>query len=145
MAAAHPEDVRLFTDEEIGFLLGHRVGRLATAGRSGKPHVVPVLYRFDAGRNSFGIGARELPGRGQDRLYLRHVAVNDQVAFVVDDFVSEPSWKPCGVTVKGVATVHAEGGELLGFGPRWLEIVPGWVSSWGVGTDPFRPAVPRKA
>ncbi|QWF84889.1 pyridoxamine 5'-phosphate oxidase family protein [Amycolatopsis sp. CA-230715] len=134
----------LFTDPEIDFLRQHRVGRLATSGKSGRPHVVPVLYRFDAERGSFGIGARELPERGQDRLYARHVAVNPQVAFVVDDFTSEPSWTPRGVTVKGEARVHTEGGELLGFGPRWLEIVPGWVSSWGVGTDPFRPAVPRR-
>lgn len=134
----------LFTDREIGFLQRHRVGRLATAGRSGQPHVVPVLYRFDPERGSFGIAARELPERGQDRLYLRHAATNPRVAFVVDEVTSDP-WTPRGVTIKGAATVHAEGGERLGFGRRWLEIAPEWVSSWGVDTDPFEPAVPRKA
>jgi pyridoxamine 5'-phosphate oxidase family protein len=63
------------------------------------------------------------------------------VAFVVDDLVTEPSWAPLGVTVRGRARVHAEGGERLapGFGPVWVEIVLEWVSAWGIDTSTHGP------
>lgn len=132
----------LFTEQESEFLRSHRVGRLATVGGAEQPHVVPTLYRFVDG--VFELGAHALKGRGQERLYLRHMRVNPRVAFVVDDFTVDP-WYPRGITVKGTAIVHDEGGEHLSprWGPKWVEIKPGWVSSWGIDTQPMDPAVPR--
>ena len=84
---------------------------------------------------------------GQNRLYIRHIQVNPNAAFVVDDLVTEPTWTPRGITIKGPARIHESGGEALGpgFGPRWIELTPQWVASWGIDTDPFAaPTAPRK-
>ena len=53
---------------------------------------------------------------------------------MVDDVETEPRWRASGVLVTGRAVIHEEGGEAFGpgFGPRWLEIVPGRASSWGL-------------
>jgi PPOX class F420-dependent enzyme/OxyR family protein len=133
----------LFTDQELDFLRRHRIGRLATTGKAAQPHVIPTAYRFVDG--VFKIGAHPLDGRGQRRLYARHIEVNPRVAFVVDDFTVEP-WHPRGVTVKGDAVLHTDGGETLGhdYGPNWIEIKPDWVSAWGIDTEPMAPTVPRR-
>src|ERR1700682_2891752 len=39
--------VMLFTSSEIEFLRSQRIGRIATVGPSGWPHVVPVMYSLD--------------------------------------------------------------------------------------------------
>ena len=37
----------MFSPNELEFLRSQRIGRLATVGRSGWPHVVPVMYTVD--------------------------------------------------------------------------------------------------
>lgn len=88
--------------------------------------------------------------RGQKRLYLAHIEANPYVAFaafVVDDLVTEPSWTPRGITVRGRAVIHPEGGERPGrdFGPIWVEIVPERVTARGIDAAPFEPPNSRKA
>jgi pyridoxamine 5'-phosphate oxidase family protein len=34
-----------FTERQLAFLAGRRLGRLATVGDRGRPHVVPVGFR----------------------------------------------------------------------------------------------------
>ncbi|MEV1083445.1 pyridoxamine 5'-phosphate oxidase family protein [Streptomyces sp. NPDC050211] len=138
--------MRLLSEQEIAYLHGHRIGRLATVGTSANPHVVPVGYHLDTDRGTIKIGATMLADRGQERLYVRHLRANPQVAFVVDDLKVEPSWTPSGILLKGTARLHTEGGEVLGpgFGPNWMDIVPNWVSSWGVDTATTYLPVPRE-
>jgi pyridoxamine 5'-phosphate oxidase family protein len=135
----------LLSDKETAYLQGHQVGRLATTNGTGLPHVVPTIFYLDTTTGTLKIGHFILEGRGQQRLYLRHLSTNPQAAFVVDDWSSEPEPSPRGVSIKGLATLHPEGGESLNprFGPRWLEITPTWVSSWGIDTHPYAPATPR--
>jgi pyridoxamine 5'-phosphate oxidase family protein len=139
--------VALLSNAERDYLNRHRLGRLATASATAQPHVVPVGYRLDPESDAFSIGQHSLEGRGQGRLYVRHIATNPRVALVVDDLQTTPTWLPSGVLVKGEATIHMEGGEGLGpgFGPHWVEIQPDWVSSWGVDTHAYTPATPRRA
>ncbi|MEV6639530.1 PPOX class F420-dependent oxidoreductase [Amycolatopsis sp. NPDC051371] len=129
-----------FNEREVAFLQGQRLGRLATASASGKPHVVPVSYVFDPEREVIKIGGRVLEG---ERMYIRHLKVNPQAALVVDDVADEETWQPRGILVKGNAILHDEGGEVLmpGFGPNWVEIVPNWATAWGVD----EPALPSSA
>lgn len=49
-------------------------------------------------------------------------------------------------TIKGEVLIQESGGEVLGggFGPRWIELIPNWVNSWGIDADPFTPTDPRK-
>ncbi|MFJ8924289.1 pyridoxamine 5'-phosphate oxidase family protein [Streptomyces sp. NPDC102415] len=137
----------LLNDAERHFLNEHRIGRLATTGPAARPHVVPVGFRLNPDGQNISIGGHTLEGRGQERLYLRHLATNPRAALVVDDVQTTPTWAPRGVLVKGAVTIHEQGGETLGpgFGPRWIEISLDWVSSWGVDTHSFQPASPRRA
>ncbi|GAT12931.1 PPOX class F420-dependent oxidoreductase [Mycolicibacterium novocastrense] len=130
-----------FTDKEIAYLNAQQLGRLATVDSHGHPHVVPTGFHLDVGKSVLEIGAHNLPDRGQRRLYFRHIAADPYVAFVVDDVATEPDWTPRGVAVRGKAHIHEEGGERLapGFGPRWVEIVPETISSWGIDTTPYEP------
>ncbi|MFJ9368627.1 pyridoxamine 5'-phosphate oxidase family protein [Nocardia sp. NPDC101769] len=133
-----------FTENEKQFLLQQPLGRLATTGKSGLPHVIPTGFRLDPEHEVIKIGGHSFQGR--ERLYIRHLRVNPQAAFVVDDLVTEPTWTPRGVTVKGDVRIHESGGEVLGpgFGPRWIELIPNWVNSWGIDADPYASAAPRK-
>jgi nitroimidazol reductase NimA-like FMN-containing flavoprotein (pyridoxamine 5'-phosphate oxidase superfamily) len=37
-----------FTDLEIEYMAGQRLGRIATVGADGQPHVVPTSFRYNA-------------------------------------------------------------------------------------------------
>ncbi|MET7354086.1 pyridoxamine 5'-phosphate oxidase family protein [Streptomyces mirabilis] len=132
-----------FTVQEAAYLREHFLGRLATAGSSGKPHVVPVRYHFDPEQEVIKIGRRVLEGSGQERLYVRHLTANPQAALVVDDVADGQTWQPRGILIKGTTVLHTEGGKVLGpgFGPKWVEVIPDFVTSWGIGA----PAVPPTA
>jgi pyridoxamine 5'-phosphate oxidase family protein len=121
----------MFTDKESAYLSGQHIGRLATVDSKGRPHVIPTGFHFNADKGVVEIGAHNLPGRGQKRLYLNHVEANSHVAFVADDLVTEPSWAPRGVAVRGRAKVHEQGGERLapGFEPVWIEVIPETISA----------------
>ncbi|WP_157968586.1 PNPOx family protein [Streptomyces geranii] len=128
-----------FSEREAAYLGQHRLGRLATTGTSGKPHVVPVRYRFDPEREVIRLGGRLVEGREKERLYTRHLRGNPQAAYVVDDVPDEEAWQPRGILIKGLAVLHAEGGETLwpGFGPNWIEVIPDFVTSWGLDLPTF--------
>ncbi|TMC73232.1 MAG: PPOX class F420-dependent oxidoreductase [Chloroflexi bacterium] len=65
----------LFTPAELEFLRSQRLGRLATVGPSGWPHVVPVMYALDDG------GALEFD---VDGVKLRNLGHDPRAAFVID-------------------------------------------------------------
>lgn len=135
----------LFSEKEKEFLEQQPLGRLATSGKTRMPHVVPTGFHFDPETESIKIGGHAWGA--QNRTYIRHLRVNPNAAFVVDDLVTEPTWTPRGVTMKGAVRIHESGGEVLGpgFGPRWIELIPHRVTSWGIDADPFAaPTVPRK-
>lgn len=132
------------TEKEKEYLQTQQLGRLATSGKTGVPHVVPTGFHLDPDTDSIKFGGHAY--RGQDRLYIRHLMINPHAAFVVDDLVTEPTWTPRGVTLKGSVRIHETGGESLGpgFGPRWVELDPNWVASWGIDADPFAPPTPPR-
>lgn len=136
------EDVRMstdglavFTQREIAYLMGQRIGRLATVAATGEPHVVPTGFDLDLEAGVIRIGAHDAPGRGQRRVYRSNIETDPRVAFVVDDFSFATSPRtPRGVSIRGHAAIHQTGGERLGpgNGPVWIAIRPTWVSSWGL-------------
>ena len=135
-----------FTDKEMAYLRVQRIGRLATVDSKGRPHVVPTGFNLDTDKGVLEIGAHDLPDRGQKRLYMIHIRANPYVAFVVDDLVTEPTWAPRGVSVRGPAQIHPKGGERLapGFGPIWVEVIPESISAWGIDTSAYEPPNSRK-
>ncbi|MEV7388092.1 MULTISPECIES: pyridoxamine 5'-phosphate oxidase family protein [unclassified Streptomyces] len=131
-----------FNAQEVTYLWEHFLGRLATASRSGKPHVVPIRFHFDPEQEVIKIGGRVLEGSGQERLYVRHLKANPQAALVVDDVADARTRQPRGILIKGTTVLHTEGGDGLGpgFGPNWVEVVPEFVTSWGIDAPAIRAA-----
>ncbi|HEV2140786.1 MAG TPA: pyridoxamine 5'-phosphate oxidase family protein [Candidatus Dormibacteraeota bacterium] len=65
----------MFTAAELEFLRSQRIGRLATSGPSGWPHVVPVMYTMnDDGSLDFDV----------DGVKLRNLSHESRAAMVVD-------------------------------------------------------------
>src|SRR5256885_16017824 len=65
----------VFTAAELDFLRSQRIGRFATVGASGWPHVVPVMYTMnDDGSLDFDV----------DGVKLRNLAAETRAAMVVD-------------------------------------------------------------
>ncbi|TME07764.1 MAG: hypothetical protein E6I61_08375 [Chloroflexi bacterium] len=65
----------MFTAAELDFLRSQRIGRLATVGPSGWPHVVPVMYTMnDDGSLDFDV----------DGVKLRNLSREARAAMVVD-------------------------------------------------------------
>src|SRR5580765_5631528 len=46
----------VFTSAEIAYLQSQRIGRIATVGPEGQPHVVPVGFRYNPEQDSIDIG-----------------------------------------------------------------------------------------
>jgi len=91
---------RALTDEEVAFVSGRRLGRVATVDAAGLPHVVPVMFAFADG--SFWFSSD--PG---DRK-VRNLRANPTAGLVAD----EPPPVKAGVTVSGPAQL-IERGELF--------------------------------
>ncbi|HET7340822.1 MAG TPA: PPOX class F420-dependent oxidoreductase [Methylomirabilota bacterium] len=125
-----------FTAAEITYLTSQRLGRLATAGRDGQPHVVPVGFRYNPDADVIEIGGHG--GFARWKKY-RDVVENPRVAFVVDDVPSVNPWTVRGIEVRGRAEVLATGGTALGpgFDPEMLRIRPSRIVSWGIDTHMF--------
>ena len=53
----------VFSDDELQYLTGGRqLGRIATVGADGTPHVVPVGWIYNAARDTIDVGGHELEG-----------------------------------------------------------------------------------
>lgn len=119
-----------FTEQERAYLAEQRLGRLATVGPNGQPHVVPTSFRFDPVEGVIDIGGHNIAGSKK----FRDARANPRVAFVVDDLASTDPWRPRAIEIRGRAQTFTEGGERLGpgFGPAWIRITPIRVIAWGL-------------
>jgi uncharacterized protein len=118
-----------FTETELAYLASQRLGRLATVGRDGAPHVMPVGFRFDAATDTIVIGGH---GMGDSKKW-RDIGRDPRVAFVIDD-VQAP-WSPRLVEVRGIAARFMTGGSALGrgFDDEFVRITPLRIISYGIG------------
>jgi pyridoxamine 5'-phosphate oxidase family protein len=131
----------VFTEQEIAYLQQQRLGRLATVGPDGTPHIVPIGYRFDPASDTIQLGGREDSSKSKK---FRDARRHAEVAFLVDDFVSVNPPTPRGVEIRGRAETLQEGGQELGlaiwgfpFEAAWIRITPLRIISWGIDTDGF--------
>jgi pyridoxamine 5'-phosphate oxidase family protein len=112
-----------FSDAELDYLREERrLGRLATVGRDGTPHVVPVGWSYNPEADAIEVRGRDFE---RSKKYL-DVKRAGRAAIVVDDLASTDPWRPRGVEVRG----HAE--ALDGARPL-IRIHPDRVVSWGIG------------
>jgi pyridoxamine 5'-phosphate oxidase family protein len=119
-----------FTPEEIAYLQSQRLGRLATVGPDGQPHVVPVGFRYNAELDTIDIGGHDFAKRKK----YRDVQRNPRVAFVVDDLASVSPWRPRMIEIRGAAEVLGSGGEQVipGFDTEMFRIRPRRIVSIGI-------------
>src|ERR671921_889444 len=120
----------VFQDEEIDYLDSQLLGRLATVGPDGQPHVVPVSFRYNAESDTIDIGGHDFARRKK----YQDVQRNPRVAFLVDDMVSVDPWRPRGIEVRGEAEVLSSGGGALGpgFARDIFRTRPQGIGSWGI-------------
>jgi len=120
--------VSVFRDAEIEYLGSQRLGRLATVGQDGMPHVVPVAFRYNPEADAIDIGGHDFAKRKK----FRDVKRTAMAAFVVDDVL--PPWQPRAVEVRGDATTLELGGKAImeGFDDPIIRIVPRRIVSWGL-------------
>ena len=85
----------VFSDAEIEYLASQRLGRLATVGHDGMPHVVPVAFRYNPDADTIDIGGHDFAKRKK----FRDVKRTGMAALVVDDVL--PPWQPRAVEVRG--------------------------------------------
>jgi pyridoxamine 5'-phosphate oxidase family protein len=118
----------VFSDAEIDYLGSQRLGRLATVGRDGMPHVVPVAFRYNADADSIDIGGHDFAKRKK----FRDVRRTGMAALVVDDVL--PPWRPRAVEVRGEAITLDIGGKAImeGFDDPIIRISPRRIVSWGL-------------
>jgi pyridoxamine 5'-phosphate oxidase family protein len=126
----------IFSDAEIDYLNSQPLGRLATIGEDGKPHVTPVGFFYDPESETIVIGStRDMAASKK----FRDARLHPAVAFVIDDLASTDPWTPRGVEVRGEARAHDSGGEQVGerlgagfrFDRAWISIEPRRILRWG--------------
>ena len=118
----------VFTEVELRYLAGGKqLGRLATVGADGTPHVVPVGWIYNAARDTIDIGGNELERSKK----FRDAARSGRAAIVIDDLESVDPWRPRGVEVRGR-------GEAIAQPTPLIRIHPERIVSWGL--EPQRSA-----
>lgn len=137
----------IFTEAELAYLAGQPLGRLATVGPDGRPHIAPVGVFYDPEADAVVVAGHAGTSFGTSKKF-RDVLAHPEVAYAVDDLASVDPWEPRGIEVRGTAETFTEGGEELGaritrvmpFAPAWLRIHARRVLSWGIepgAPDPY--------
>jgi len=94
----------LFTPDQLAFLHTQRVGRLATADRAGRPHVIPVCYACDRATIYIALDAKPKRVAPQRLRRVRNILENPQVALVIDRYRDD--WSVLAyVLIQGTATL----------------------------------------
>lgn len=123
----------VFTEAEVRYLAGGRqLGRVATVGADGTPHVVPVAWIYNAARDTIDIGGHDLERTKK----FRDVQRTGRAAIVIDDLASTEPWRPRGIEVRGR-------GEAIALPTPLIRIHPERIVSWGIEALPSARSVSR--
>jgi pyridoxamine 5'-phosphate oxidase family protein len=130
--------VSVFTQDEIEYLRSQTLGRLATVGPDGHPHIVPITFWFNDSEDAVDVGGVEFGGTKK----WRDALANPKVTLLVDDVLSNPR-RARALEVRGEAERHETGGAEINprfpnFASQFLRIRPRRIVSWGLeegGTD----------
>ncbi|MEU6412304.1 PPOX class F420-dependent oxidoreductase [Microbispora sp. NPDC046933] len=125
----------IFTEREIEYLDGQRIGRLATIHPDGTLQVSPVGFRYNRELRTIDIGGRDMAASRK----FRNVLANGKVAFVVDDVPSVDPWQVRCLEIRGrgeALTEPADSAAPLS-GPI-IRVHPRRIISFGI--DPGNPA-----
>lgn len=114
-----------FTAAELAYLRGERrLGRVATVGKDGTPHVAPVGWSYNDQHDTIDVGGRQF---AESKKY-RDVKRSGRAAIVIDDLASVDPWRPRGVEVRGRADVVDDPDPMI-------RIHPDRIVSWGLEAE----------
>ena len=118
----------VFTDKERDYLTAQRLGRIATVGPDGQPHVVPTSFRYNAEQDAIDVGGLRMSQTKK----LRDVQRTGRASIVVDDVL--PPWQPRMIEIRGTAAVLPEGGKAVNerFEDTIVRIQPTRIISFGI-------------
>jgi pyridoxamine 5'-phosphate oxidase family protein len=109
-----------FTDTERAFLRTARLlGRVATIGADGMPHVTPVGWSLGPDEATIHISGHNFAGTKK----FRDVARTRKAAIVIDEVL--PPWRPRAIEIRGNA-------EAVADPEPHIVIHPTRVISWGL-------------
>lgn len=82
-----------FTGDELDYLAGkRRLGRIATVGADGTPHVVPVGWSYNSELDAIEVSGHDFAATKK----FRDVQNHGRAAIVIDDLASTDPWQPAG-------------------------------------------------
>jgi pyridoxamine 5'-phosphate oxidase family protein len=134
----------IFTDAEVEYLNSQPIGRIATVGPYGGPHVTPVGVFYDPETQAIVIGGHAGSNMAASKKY-RDARRQPDVALVVDDLATVDPWTPRGIEIRGRAETYTDGGEEVGrriganmpFDAAWIHIHPRRILGWGIDSGSF--------
>ena len=118
-----------FTDSEREYMTARRperLGRIATVGKDGTPHVVPVGWRFNPEHHSIDVGGMNFAATKK----FRDARRSGRASIVIDDLESVDPWKPRGIEIRGRAEAIEQPRALI-------RIHPERIVSWGIEDENF--------
>ncbi|MBI2359058.1 MAG: TIGR03668 family PPOX class F420-dependent oxidoreductase [Deltaproteobacteria bacterium] len=96
------------SNKENAFFRSARIARLATADRSGRPHVIPICFAFDGKALYSPIDEKPKRTSPLGLKRVRNILENPHVAVVVDRY--DENWKKLAyVLIFGMAKVLTKG------------------------------------
>jgi len=124
----------MFTDRELDYLHGERrLGRIATVGKDGTPHVVPVGWSHNTEHDTIDVGGREFDKTKK----FRDAARSGRAAIVIDDLASTDPWRPRAIEVRGRAEAITDPQPVI-------RIHPERIVSWGIEPQRLARTVERR-
>jgi pyridoxamine 5'-phosphate oxidase family protein len=122
--------VSVLSNAELEYLAEGKLGRLATIGADGFPHIVPLGWTYNAALDTIDVGGRDFAATQK----FRNVQRDPSVALVVDDVL--PPWRPRCVMIRGHGSaLHEAIGPDGGPTGPIIRITPVRVVSFGLSTS----------
>lgn len=123
----------VFTGKELDYLAEQRLGRIATVGADGQPHVVPTSFRHNPEHDAIDVGGLRMSQTKK----VRDVRRTGRATIVVDDVL--PPWRPRMIEIRGTAEVVASGGKAFGdnFEDTIVRITPTRIIAIGIDSDDY--------
>ncbi len=123
-------DPASFNETELHFLLSppNALGRVATVGRDGTPHVVPSGWTYNESLGTLDVTGRDV----ETTKKFRDVTRTGRAAIVIDGIAPGDGFSPWAIEIAGAA-------DAISGPPALIRIHPERVRSWGlehvVGVD----------
>jgi pyridoxamine 5'-phosphate oxidase family protein len=112
----------VFTPAQLAYLHeGRKLGRIATLGADGTPHVVPSGWEHNLELDTIDVTGRDVSATKK----FRDVRRSGRAAIVIDDLASINPFRPRAIEVRGRA-------EAIGGPNSLIRIHPDRIVSWGL-------------